>query len=49
LDRTGTHLSVGAIRGNYYAGMASVFMAIAGEGAINRGTYNVFLDRNSVI
>ncbi len=45
LDRTGTHLSVGAIRGNYYAGMASVFMAVsAGEGAINRGTYNVFLD-----
>ena len=41
LDRTGEHLAVGAARGNYYAGMSRVFMAVAGEGTINSGSNNV--------
>jgi hypothetical protein len=41
LDRTGEHLAVGASRGNYYAGMSRVFMAVAGEGVINSGSNNV--------
>jgi hypothetical protein len=40
LDRSGEHLAVGAIRGNYYAGMARVFETVAGEGDANNGSNN---------
>jgi hypothetical protein len=40
LDRTGAHLAVGAMRGNYYAGMSRVYAAVAGEVSVNNGSNN---------
>ena len=45
LDRSGNHLAVGAIRANYYSGMARVFETVAGEWHSNIFASNDNCDR----
>ena len=40
MDRNGSHLAVGAQRGNYYAGMSRVYEALAGAGDGTGGSTN---------